>query len=185
MPPLSQLLSFLGAQQAHLLRCAMCLFWGADLWLQPSQWRSTVQNPKKSWLATGPACSLVEDASLGPRLPLSGSGFLTPQPPACLLWGMGPVHSLLALLWYLLSPLFCERAWQCLRLALFAGYFSLSFSFFPLSLWLSHSLGCYLRLVPSDCPQGIWAGLYPKQCSPCLPIQPRLLVVAVSTGSCH
>ena len=31
--------------------------------------------------------------------------------------GDGPVHSQLALL----SPLFCERAWWCLRLGLFAG----------------------------------------------------------------
>ena len=30
-PPLSQLLGFLGAQQEHRLRCAMCLLWGADL----------------------------------------------------------------------------------------------------------------------------------------------------------
>ena len=29
---------------------------------------------KKSWLATKPACSLVDDASLGPRVPPSGSG---------------------------------------------------------------------------------------------------------------
>ena len=42
------------------------LFWGADLWLRPSQWMSTIQNPKNSWLAMKPACSLVEDASLGP-----------------------------------------------------------------------------------------------------------------------
>ena len=27
---------------------------------------STIQNPKKSWLAMKPACSLVDDASLGP-----------------------------------------------------------------------------------------------------------------------
>ena len=33
-PLLSQPLGFLGAQQR--LRCAVCLFWGADLWLQPS-----------------------------------------------------------------------------------------------------------------------------------------------------
>ena len=33
-PPWSELLGFLGAQ-LHL-RCALCLFWGADLWLQPS-----------------------------------------------------------------------------------------------------------------------------------------------------
>ena len=66
LPPLSLPLGFLGVQTAHLLRCAVCLFWGADLWLQPSRRMSTVQNPKKSWLATKPACSLVDDASLGP-----------------------------------------------------------------------------------------------------------------------
>ena len=52
-PPLSLLLGFLGVQSAHLLSCAVCLFWGADLWLRPSWRMSTVQNPKKSWLATG------------------------------------------------------------------------------------------------------------------------------------
>ena len=71
-PPRSQPLSFLHTQ-LHL-RCAVCLFWGADLWLRPSRQMSTVQNPKKSWLATKPACSLVDDDSLGPRLPPSGSG---------------------------------------------------------------------------------------------------------------
>ena len=40
----------------------------------PSQADSTIQNPKKSWLATKPACSLVDDASLGLQLPTSGSG---------------------------------------------------------------------------------------------------------------
>ena len=33
LPPLSQLLGFLGVQQEHHLRCAVCLFWGADFWL--------------------------------------------------------------------------------------------------------------------------------------------------------
>ena len=37
----------------HHLSCAVCLFWGADLWLQPSREMSTIQNPRKSWLATG------------------------------------------------------------------------------------------------------------------------------------
>ena len=32
-PPPFLPLSFLGVQQANLLRCAVCLFWGADLWL--------------------------------------------------------------------------------------------------------------------------------------------------------
>ena len=45
---LSLPLSFLGVQLAHFLRRM-----------------STFQNPKKSWLAMKPACSLVDDASLG------------------------------------------------------------------------------------------------------------------------
>ena len=45
-------LGFLGAQREHCLRCAVCLFWGADLWLRPSWWMSTMQYPKKTWLAT-------------------------------------------------------------------------------------------------------------------------------------
>ena len=70
--------------------------------------------------------------SLGPNLPLS--------PPPCLLplAGDGPVHSRLALLWYLLSPLFWERVGSA-----------------------SHSLSCYLELAPSDCPQGIQAQSLP------------------------
>ena len=65
-------LSFLGVQPAHLRRMP------------------TVQNPKESWLAMKPACSLVNDASLGPRLPhsssgcprlpVSGGGWAGPQP---------------------------------------------------------------------------------------------------------
>ena len=109
-PPRSQLLSFLGVEQACLLRWAMCLFWGADLWLQPSWWMSTIQNPKKCWLAMKPACSLAEGASLGPQLPPSGSG--CPRLPVSS--GGWAVRSQRALL----SPLFCERAWQCLRLGL-------------------------------------------------------------------
>ena len=58
-PYLSQPLGFLGVKWVRLLRCALCVFWGADLWLWPSWWMSTVQNPKKSLLATKPAYSLV------------------------------------------------------------------------------------------------------------------------------
>ena len=50
--------------------------------------------------------------------------------PLCLQYGEAPVHSLLALLCYLLSPLFSEQARHCLGLELFAGTFSLSLSLF-------------------------------------------------------
>ena len=36
-PPPSLPLSALGVQPPHLLRCTLCLFWGADLWLRPSR----------------------------------------------------------------------------------------------------------------------------------------------------
>ena len=85
--------------------------------------------------------------SLGPRLPLSGSGcpFPASLPPA----GDGPVHSQLALLWYSLSPLFCEQPCSalgygflqdsslsvCLSLSVFFFFLSLAIPQFGL---LSH-----------------------------------------------
>ena len=84
-PPLSLPLGFLGVQPAYLLRQML-----------------TIQNPEKSWLATKPACSFVDNASLGPQLPPSALAAL-----ACLsLEGYGLGCSQLALL----SPLFCEWA---------------------------------------------------------------------------
>ena len=92
-PPLSLPAGFLGAQPAHLLRRML-----------------TVQNPKKSWLAMKPACSFVDNASLGPQLPASSSDCL-----ACLsLEGNVLVCSWLALL----SPK-TQASW-CLMLGLFA-----------------------------------------------------------------
>ena len=55
IPPPSPLLGGLGVRRAHLLRCAGCLFWAADLWLPPSRRMPTVQNPMQSWLAMKPA----------------------------------------------------------------------------------------------------------------------------------
>ena len=83
-PPPSLPLGFLDVQLTCLLR-----------------WMLTIQNPKKSWLAKKPACSLVDNASLGLRLPL-------PALAACH-W-RGIVCSWLVLF----SPLFCAWAWQCL-----------------------------------------------------------------------
>ena len=82
IPPPTPPLGFLGVQRAHLLRCAVCLFWAADLWLPPSWRMPTVQNPRKSWLAMKPACSLLEDASLGPRSPLPALAALACPSPA-------------------------------------------------------------------------------------------------------
>ena len=83
-----------------------------------------------------PVRSLVGDA-------ISGAKFapfwlwlvpIYPLPPA----GVGLVRSLLALLWYSLSPLFCEQAWQCLRSGLLQhSSLALSLSFYPLSLSLA------------------------------------------------
>ena len=104
-----------------------------------------------------PAHSSVQDAISGSEI----APCLQALAVACLslfLWcGDGLVHSRLALLWCSLSPLFCEWARLHLRLELFKGMYSPFFS----CLWLSHSLGCYLKLAPSVYPQGIQAQSLP------------------------
>ena len=103
---------FLRCTMGVTSRCAVRLFWGADLWLPPSQRMLSIQNPRESWVATKPVCSEVDDASLEPQLPLQALASLS----RLHLVGDGPVCSRLALL----SPLFCELAWRCLRLGLFS-----------------------------------------------------------------
>ena len=98
----------------------------------------------------------ISGAEIAPRLSALAVACL----PLCLQQGDGLVLSQLALLFYSLSPFFCEWAWQCLRLERFVGKFSLSLSL-SFSLWLSHDLGCFLTLAPSDCPQGIQAQSLP------------------------
>ena len=140
--------------------CALCLFWGARLQLQPSWRMSTIQNLRKSLIRDWkPVCSLVEDALSGLSLPLS--------PPLCLLppVGDGLVYSQLALLWNCsIFPL----SWERISSVFISVFCRLIFS---LSLLLSYSLSCYLMLAPSDCPQGIQAGPYPKQCHPLPSVQ--------------
>ena len=81
------------------------------------------------------AHSLIEDAISGVEIAPCLLALAAARQPLCLLWREGLVQSQLALLWYLLSPLFCEQALQCLRLELFTGKFSLSlFCFLSLSL---------------------------------------------------
>ena len=83
------------------------------------------------WLATGSLLTVwwrmqVSGAETAPCLQALAVACL----PLCLLQGEGPVHSGLALLWYSLSPLFCESFGEsCLSLSL---SLSLSlFFFFP------------------------------------------------------
>ena len=51
-PAQSQPLSFLGVPRKHSPRHAVCLLWGADLRLWHSWQMSTIQDPRKTWLAT-------------------------------------------------------------------------------------------------------------------------------------
>ena len=91
---------------------------------------------------------MVEDAVSGAKIAPCLPPLAVIRLPLCLRWGEGTVHSRLALLWYSLSPLFCE--WVRLSLKAFQGKFlSLSLSFFSLSDY--PSLGCNLTLS-SDCP---------------------------------
>ena len=120
----------------------------------------TVQDPRKIWLATGSLLSLFEDAISGSRIAPSLLALAVVCLPLCLQQGDGPVHSHLALPWYSLNLLFCEWAGLHLKLELFwesSLSLSLSHPSTFLSLWVSHSLGFYLTLAPSDCPQGIQA----------------------------
>ena len=75
-----------------------------------------------------PARSLVKGAVSEAEFALCLPALAVSRLPLCLQHGGGPVHSLLALLWYWLNPLFCEPTSLCLGLELFVGKFSLSLS---------------------------------------------------------
>ena len=104
------------------------------------------------------AHSLVEDTISGseiaavPYLPT----LVVTHLPLCLPQERGLYCSLLALLWYSLSPLFYE----CARLQHQSLVRESSVCLCVcvcVFVWQSQSLGCYLMLVPTDCPQGIQA----------------------------
>ena len=75
-----------------------------------------------------PAHSLVKNAVSGAKIVPRFLALDAACLPLCHQWGEGPVCNQLALLWYLVNPLFCEWTRLCLRLELFAGNFPLSLS---------------------------------------------------------
>ena len=136
----SLLLSFLGVQQAHLLRRMM-----------------TVQNPKKSSLAKKPACSLVDNVSLGLRLPLSspfGSGCLSPEGD-----GLQPSNSVSSFVLCVVLLLSYVRAFRVVAIPQSGLRAQVS------SLWL---------------PSGHSGPILKKQCSARLPAQPLF-----ASGGCR
>ena len=153
--PWSRPLVFPGVPRGHNPRSAVCLLWGAALRLLPSWQISTIQDPRKTLLATGSLLtvwwkmqSLGEDCSS--PLP-SGSGCHTAASPA--LGREGPKQQLACSPCSLgHNPLFCEHArGHHMALEPFVG----KVLFFFLSHWQSQGLGCYVSLTASDCPQGI------------------------------
>ena len=56
-----------------------------------------------------PAHSLVENAISGAEIAPCLLALVVAHLPLCLQLGDGPVHSQLALLWYSLTPFFCEQ----------------------------------------------------------------------------
>ena len=104
-PPWFQPLIFLGVQWERCLRHAVWLFLGVISGCDPPDGchhQGSQEDLVSNW---EPARRLVGDAVSGakfaPYLPALAVSCLPP----CLRW---PVHSLLTLLWYWLSPSFCE-----------------------------------------------------------------------------
>ena len=125
-----------------------------------------------------PAHSLVEDAISGAEIAPHLSALAVAHLPLCLQRGKGPVRSRLDLLWYSLGPLFCERARLCF-ITFCKKVLSLSLSF-PPTVGLSHSLGCYLTLVPKVVLRAFRPSSYPKQAARASLFSPRSLLVDVS-----
>ena len=161
--PRSEQLRQAAAWWVHCPRCALCVSWGADLRLRASWQMSTIQDPRKTWLATGSLLTVwwtmpVSGAKIGAAPWLLA--LAVPCLPFCLWWWGG------ACMQQASSPLVFAQSFvlwasgKGCALQPFVGKFSL-FSLFFFPLWRSHSLGCYLRLSPSDCPQVIQAGSLP------------------------
>ena len=133
--PLGFLGFFLGAPRGRRPSCGVCLLCGADVWLRPPGGCLLSGIPGRCGSQLG-ACSQF---GRGCRLPALAGARLPP----CLRRGWaGALPASSPLVFAQCSAL--RAAQQCLGLELFVGKFSLSLCSFSLSLWLPHSLGCYL-----------------------------------------
>ena len=108
-------------------------------------------------------------------------------PPASLsLVGDGPIRSWLGLLWYSLSRLFCEWTWQCLRLGLSQdSSLSLSLSLFSFLLLALPQFGLLSHISSLRLPSWHSGPVLTLRNAACVFLFSLLLVVDVSTGSCH
>ena len=117
----------------------------------------TVQNPKKSWLTKEPAFSLIDNVSLGLRLPPSGpsgSGCLSPEGN-----GRQPANSVPSFVLCVVLAVSYVRAFHVVAIPQSGMLAQVS------SLWLrSGNSGLILK----------------KRCSPHLPAQPPL-----ASGGCR
>ena len=109
-----------------------------------------------------PTCGLVGNAVSGAEFAPYLPALAVTRLPPCLQRGWaGPQLAN--------SPLVFAQSfvlWAGLAVCLVRAFRGKVLFLFPLffffsSLWLSHSLGCYLTLPPSDCPQGVQAQSLP------------------------
>ena len=137
---------------------------------------STVQNPRKTWLATGSLITVCW------RMPVSGAEIASCFPLwlsyACLsasgrVGGWGLVLGWIALLWYSLNLLSCEQVRLRFRAFCRKVLFFFSSLTIPQFGLLSHISSLIVLRASRPCP-------YPKQCSPCLLSSPCLLMADTS-----
>ena len=109
-----------------------------------------------------PAHSLVEDAVSGAEITPCLLALAVARRPPCLWWGDGLVCRQLALLWYSLSPLFCEQA----RLRISA--FPMKVFFFFFSSLAIPQFGLLSHVSSLRSPSG-HSGLVPEYLVPSYP----------------
>ena len=145
-------LSCLGVLWEYSPWCAPCLFWEVDLKLWHSWQMSTIQHPRKTWLATESLVTVWwKMRSLGPRLQQPLAFRLDCyMPPSLPPGGEGPIWQLAfcPLVFTQSFVLWAHQGswWGCRAFRRKVFFFCLSCD--PMN---------YLTLAPSDCSQGIQA----------------------------